>query len=204
MPQKRSARNELGLAFGTKKSQKAIKALTANAIQTSPSQKQSSPGKPALDPLANAVISSMADTTASMPSREEMQAEIDSGKPRPRPNMHAETPADVYPVNQLVGGDHILRQIAVKEWIDKTEAGEDVQTRSRFVACRLKRIVQSGDVKKVRLLKYILLLIEWHKGLKTGSKRVRKVPKPEKMASLIEGWGSDTVHSLEQRFAENQ
>ncbi|MCJ1456182.1 DNA-directed RNA polymerase I subunit rpa49 [Mycoblastus sanguinarius] len=204
-PNPLSARSTLGLAFGTKKSQKAIRAQTANAIAPSPSktsQTTDDPTKHNLDPLASAVVSSMAASTASMPTREQMQSAIDENKPRPKPNLAAESLADVYTVEQLVGGEHVLRAVAVKEWMDKVAAGEDVQTRSLFVSRRLRAIVQGGDVKRVKVLRYLLLLIEWYKTLKVVGKGGKKVPKLEDMASLVEGWGSDLISGLSRRFAD--
>ena len=202
-PQYLSARNNLGLAFGTKKSQKAIRSLTANAIQASPSKsnpKDQSSSK--LDPLASAVVSSMDASTSSMPTREEMQAETDEAKPRPRPHLDAEIPAEVYPVEELVGGVNVLQAVGVKEWIDKVKAGQDVQTKSMFVARRLKGTVESGDVKKLKTLRYLLLLVEWYKSLKPGTKQGRRIPKLEEVPDLVAGWGSDIVNRLAQRFSE--
>jgi len=195
----------LGLAFGTKKSQKAIRALTTNAIQPSPS-KTKSQGQPdnrrQLDPAASAVLSSMAESTFSMPTRDEMQAEIDEGKPRPKPNMEASTVAEVYPLEQLVGGETVLAGMGVKDWIDTIKAGGDVQIKSRFVARRLRAIVESGHVKQVKALRYLLLLIEWFTGLKPGPKSARKVPKLEEMGPLVGIYGSETVLNLARRFAD--
>jgi len=203
-PNTLSARSTLGLAFGTKKSQKAIRALTANAIQASPSKSktQNTPDEGAtLDPLVSAVVSSM-PATSSMPTREEMQAEIDENKPRPKANPDAETPADVYPIEELVGGVNVLRTIGVKEWMDKVKAGQDIQTKSMFVARRLNAEVQGGNVKRVKTLKYLLLLVEWFKSLKNVGKAGLRVPKMEDMGSLVEGWGSDMVAGVGRRFAE--
>ena len=208
VPNTLSARSNLGLAFGTKKSQKAIRALTANAIKASPtkSNSQMSGGSRTLDPLASAVVSSMAPFTSSMPTREQMQAVIDENKPIPKPNLAAETPAEVYPVEQLVGGTQILRDMNVQELINRIKAGEDVQTKSRFVSNRLRAIVQSGvqsgDVKKVRILKYLQLVLEWYKCLKVGSKEARKVPKDEDMGPLMEKYGSEVVRGIGARFAD--
>ena len=205
VPNTLSARSNLGLAFGTKKSQKAIRALTANAIKASPTKSgsQVSGEGRTLDPLASAVVSSMAPFTSSMPTREQMQADIDENKPIPKPNLVAETPAEVYPVEQLVGGINVLRDMNVKELISKVKAGEDVQTKSRFVSNRLRFIVQSGEVKKVRILKYLQLLLEWYKCLKVvGSKGARKVPKDEDMGSLMEKYGSEVVRGIGARFAD--
>ena len=203
-PNMLSARSNLGLAFGTKKSQKAIRALTANAIKASPTKpgSQNPGGARTLDPLASAVLSSMTPFTSSMPTREQMQADIDENKPIPKPNLAAETPAEVYPVEQLVGGTNVLRDMNVKELISKVKAGEDVQTKSRFVSNRLRLIVQNGDIKQVRILKYLQLLLEWYKSLKAGSKGARRVPKDEDMGSLMETYGSEVVRGIGGRFAD--
>ena len=137
-----------------------------------------------------------------MPTKEEMQAEIDEAKPRPKPNMQAETPAEVYPVEELVGGIGVLKAIGVKEWIDKVNAGEDVQTKSIFVARRLRATVQSGDVKKVKILKYLLLLVEWFRSLKPGNRGGHRAPKLDDLPDLVANWGSDIVNGISRRFAE--
>lgn len=203
-PTKLSARSNLGLAFGTKKSQKAIRALTANAIKASPtkSKPQTSGTGRALDPLASAVVSSMTQFTSSMPSREQLQADIDENKPIPKPNFAAETPAEVYSVEQLVGGTNVLRNMNVQELIDKVNAGETVQTKSLFVSRRLRAVVQSADVKTVRTLTYMLLLLEWQKGLKLGPRAAKKVPRDEEMGPLIEQYGSEVVRGVGRRFAD--
>ena len=131
-----------------------------------------------------------------------MQAEIDEAKPRPKPNMQAETPAEVYPVEDLVGGIGVLKAIGVKEWIDKVNAGEDVQTKSLFVARRLRATVQTGDVKKAKVLKYLLLLVEWFRSLKPGNRSGHRAPKPDDLPDLIANWGSDIVNGVNRRFAE--
>lgn len=117
--------------------------------------------------------------------------------------MQAETPAEVYPVEQLVGGVNVLRNMNVKGWIDKTNAGLDVQTRSLFLSKRLKRVVDSGDVKRLRALRYLLLLVEWFKALKVMPKGGRKVPKVEDMGAMVEEWGSETVAGIARRFADD-
>lgn len=137
-----------------------------------------------------------------MPTREEMQADIDEAKPRPRPHLDAEIPAEVYPVEELVGGVIVLQAVGVKEWIDKVQAGQDVQTKSMFVARRLRATVESGDVKKLKTLRYLLLLVEWYKSLKPGTKQGRRIPKLEEVPDLVAGWGSDIVNGLAKRFAE--
>ncbi|KAI4140831.1 MAG: hypothetical protein L6R39_005638, partial [Caloplaca ligustica] len=197
-----SARNELGLTFGTKKSQRAIESLTKNAI--SPSKPRSLPGQPTrstIDPTASAVLSSM---SSSAPTREELQASVDESKPRPRPNLSADTPADVYPLEQLLG-QGTLRQMTVKEWQDAIEAGEEILTKSRFVSHRVQAIVKSGDVRRLKTLKYLLLLLEWYNALQPARGKGgagRQVPPPEKLQRELTGWSSLLVESVAQRFAE--
>ena len=199
-----SARSNLGLAFGTKKSQKAIRAITANAIKASPtkSKSQASDNVRTLDPLASAVVSSVAQFASSMPTREQMQADIDQNKPIPKPNLAAEKPADVYPIEQLVGGTNNLRNMSVQELMDRINAGEDVQTKSLFISRRLRAVVQSKDVKRVKTLRYLLLLLEWYKSLKVALKGITKIPKEEDMGHLMEQYGSEVVRGVGRRFAD--
>lgn len=205
IPNNLSARSNLGLTFGTKKSQKAIRALTTNAIQASPSKSKdydhSDKRAAQLDSLASAVVTSM-PSTSSMPTREELQAEIDENKPRPKANLDAETPADVYGIEELVGGVNILRTMGVKEWIDKVGAGVDIQTKSLFVARRIRAEVQAGNVKRVKTLKYLLLLVEWFKSLKDVGRGGMRVPKVEDMSDLTSVWGSEVVAGVGRRFAD--
>ena len=131
-----------------------------------------------------------------------MQADIDEAKPCPRPHLDAEAPAEVYPVEELVGGVNVLQAMGVKDWIDKVKAGQDVQTKSIFVARRLKATVERGDVKKLKTIRYLLLLVEWYKSLKPGSKQGQRIPKLEEVPDLVAGWGSDIVNGIARRFAD--
>ena len=157
-----------------------------------------------LDPLAEAVLTSMPSTTLTA-TRATLEAEIDDAKPRPKPNLQATTPAEVYSLSKLVGGEDVLSKIRVKEWIDTVNAGGDVPTRSLYVSRRIVKVAQAGDVKMVRALKFLYLLIEWAKALKPVGKAGKKVPRIEDkdMAPLVEGWGGDLVSGLGERFAEN-
>ncbi|KAL8867776.1 MAG: hypothetical protein Q9174_005442, partial [Haloplaca sp. 1 TL-2023] len=201
-PKGLSARATLGLEFGSKKSQRAIQALTKNAI--SPMK----PGRPApgssqsvKDPVASAVVSSMAATTSSMPTRQDLQAAADESKPRPQPDLSAETPADVYPIDQLVG-QGTLRQMTVEGWQSAVEEGEDILTKSRFVSHRIQAVVSSGDIRKIKVLKYLLLLLDWYGALLDGPKgRGRKVPHGDKLQEKLGTWGSELVQQVTHRFA---
>lgn len=201
-----SARNKLGLAFGTKKSKKAIEDLSANAIQALPS-KNIRPGdnfsSSQLDTASQAIISTMAETTASMPTRAELQSQIDEGKPRPQPHLDAKRVSDVYPIEELVGGEDTLKKLAVKDWMDKVKAGVDVSIQSKFVATRLVAFAQKEHVKKLKVLRYLLMLIEWFKGLKKPTKLALIVPKPEEMQTLSANYGTELILGLRHRFTQD-
>ena len=143
----------------------------------------------------------MAASTGSMPTREEMQKVVDEGKPRPTPHLDAEKPADVYPLEELVGIGN-LRLLAVKDWQVKVEAEEDIETKSRFVSSRLRHIVQIGDVKKLKTLRYLLLLLDWFRCLKSEPKGAKKVPKKEELKTAISGISSELLDGLGKRFAQ--
>lgn len=136
-----------------------------------------------------------------MPTREELQNAADENKPRPTPNLNAETPADVYPVEELVGLG-TLKFLTVKEWQDKVENGEDIVTKSRYVSARVRHIVQSGDVRKLKTLRYLLLLLDWSRCLKPGTKGGKRVPTKEELKTAIDGVGSELLDGVGKRFAE--
>ena len=197
-----SARSQLGLTFGTKKSQKAIRSLTENAIGSS-QIKTSTPGssQPRLDPIASAVIDSMASTTSSMPTRSELQKAADDAKPRPIANMDAESPVDVYTIDNLVGGE-TLKLLMVKEWDDGIMSGKGVTTTSSFVSRRLARVVHAGDVRRLKTLRYLLLLIEWYRALLPGGKAGKRMLGREKVGEKVTGAGTALLEGVRKRFAE--
>ena len=194
------ARNVLGKEFGTKKAQKAIRSRTDNAIgpvidYSKPSAGLPS-GQPAHNPVAAAIMEAMSQESTSMPTREDLQAAVDEAKPRPQANAEARTPAEVYPVEDLIGED-ILRDLKVKKWQDTIEGGGEVHTKSRFVARRLKKVVKSGDVKKLKVLRFALLLVDWYNCLKTGPKSIKKLPMKEDMRKAV---GSDIDYWILDRI----
>ena len=200
--QRFAARTVLGEAFGTKKSQKAIRALTENAISPQMSS-HNLPGTNVLDPLASAVIDSMSQTSGAVPTREELQAKIDEAKPRPKPNLAAETPAEVYKIEDLVGAN-ALQALKVREWQSAVEADRDVQTTSKYVSRRLVKVVSSKDIMRLKALRYVLLLLDWYSCLKPGMKGSKKLPQRE---DIIKAVGGDTtggmLEGLRKRFAPN-
>jgi len=95
-----------------------------------------------------------------------------------------------------------LRFLTVKEWQDKVESGEDIVTKSRYVSARVRHVVQGGDVRKLKTLWYLLLLLDWSRCLKPGTKGGKRVPIKEELKTAIDGVGSELLDGVGKRFAE--
>ena len=136
-------------------------------------------------------------------TREDLQTEADAAKPRPKANPNAKTPSEVYDIAELVGGKEGLRLMNVKEWIDIVDTGGEVLVKSRFVAERVESVIQGGDIRKLKGLRYLLLLIEFYLALKSGrvSKSERKVPKDEELAEKLATWSSTQISAVRGRFS---
>ncbi|KAI9837385.1 MAG: DNA-directed RNA polymerase I subunit rpa49 [Sclerophora amabilis] len=209
-------RQELGLAFGTRKAQKMIASRTENAIST-PKKQSGRAGSPSAangeaagssptplsDPAAAAMLQSIADSTKDMATREELQAATDEKKPRPAANLEALNPEDVYSVETLVGEEE-LRVLQVKEWLSAVEEQEAITTKSLYVSRRIQKIAASGDVKKLKVLRYLLLLLEFHSCLKSSrSKSEKKVPQRDDLRKVLEV--SDfLIESVLRRFSDRK
>lgn len=155
-----------------------------------------------LDPFAAAVVESMASTTSTMPTREELQSAVDDAKPRPKPNLQATTPAEVYPISVLVGGEDTLRALAVKDWEDAVATNTPVQTKSRFVSNRIVKVAQSGEVKKLKTLRYLLLLLDFYGCLKSGARGVKKVPQKDDLRKAMDNAPDGMTEGIRRRFAD--
>lgn len=124
--------------------------------------------------------------------------EINSSKPIPPPNLSAQNAEEVWTLESLVALQ-TLRSVQVKEWIETIQNGDEITCKSRFVASRIEKLVAANDVKRLRGLRYLLLLIEWYHSLKKGARGVLRVPRKE---DLLQGWPSELVDGVARRFAE--
>ncbi|KAI9748368.1 MAG: DNA-directed RNA polymerase I subunit rpa49 [Candelina submexicana] len=204
--QNQTARQNLGMEFGTKKAKKAIASQTENAI--SPSKpRATSPGgsqTPAIqDAATKALLDAMADSTDHMATRAELQSAVDEAKPRPKANLAAKTPADVYPVESLVG-EETMAALTVKDWQDTVEAGEAVTgLKSRYVSQRLQKVATSsgsGKVVRLKVLRYISLLLDFYLTLNTGARGPKRVPQMVHLKKALGVQGS-LVDTIKRRFA---
>lgn len=136
-----------------------------------------------------------------VPTREDLQAVADEVKPRPKPNLDAESPADVYKVEDLVGLD-TLRTLSVRNWQEAVKKGEDVKTSSRFVSRRLVRIVKTDDVRKLKALRFLLLLLDWNGALRVLPRGGKKFPGKEIIKKAVgPEIGEGMLEVITKRFA---
>ena len=166
-------RTALQQAFGTKKSQKVVKSLQENKIDTPLAVTKDADGKVVLDASAAAVIDAMDDTA--MPDKKTTQAESDAAKPIPKPNLEAERPIDVYTLDELIGKE-TLKQISISQWETSVKDNKNVQTISRFVSKRLENVVKSKDTNKAKTLKFLLALLQWKQTLSRDKKGNLRLP----------------------------
>ena len=143
----------------------------------------------------------MSQTSGPAATREELQAEIDGAKPRPKPNMEAETPAEVYKIEDLVGASS-LQSLKVRDWQSAVEANKDVQTSSKYVSRRLVKVASSKNIMRLKALRYVLLLLDWYSCLKPGMKGMKKLPQREDITKAVGGEITGSMlESLRKRFA---
>ncbi|OLN88324.1 DNA-directed RNA polymerase I subunit RPA49 [Colletotrichum chlorophyti] len=192
-------KKDLGQTFGTKKAKKAIESVALNAIDPNKSQ-NSAPKK--LDTAAKAILQEIGGVTATMASREELQAAVDDAKPVPKPNLEAEAIQDVYDPDEFIGRE-ILAAIPVKDWIEPTKKGEDVQCYSRHVASRIKKVVDSGNVSKTRLLRYFYLLFLFYTMAAPGKQRgTKRIPQRDKLKERMAPAPQVVIEHIRRKFSD--
>ncbi|KAF9890928.1 DNA-directed RNA polymerase I subunit rpa49 [Aspergillus nanangensis] len=164
----RAQRTELTNTFGTKQSRKAAQSLAENAKLSNGAQAG------VASAAESAILSAMpAGSATDMASKAAaVQAEVQAAKPLPQPNLAASHPSDVYPLETLVpGGLATLRQLpGVKEWQTAAEAGQGITATSKYVVRRIEAVANSGNVTQLQVLRFIFLLLEFLKCLRSGGR----------------------------------
>lgn len=190
-------RHELAAEFGSKKSKKAILDTTLNAIR---SGKPDDPSAARNGAVADNVLDHMSSAVTAMPTKDELAAAVDSSKPRPTPNLTAEYPGDVYPIDVVVGSE-LMTMIEIKDWVDASAAGQGVSVASRFVAKRIAKLARNKQIQKLKVLRYILLCINFSSALSIGG-RIKKIPPKGKLEAMM---GDDVpagcVMAIRRKFA---
>ncbi|ORY16185.1 DNA-directed RNA polymeras-like protein I 49 kDa polypeptide [Clohesyomyces aquaticus] len=193
-------RHALATEFGSRKSKKAIANMTENAIARGGSRSgEAAEGTPKNDSLASAVLDTM--NTSAMPTKDDLQALMDSSKPRPRPNLAAEHPTDVYPINTLIGKD-LMTMLNVKDWVEAAEAGNGIRVASLYVVKRINKLAKAKEIQKLKALKFILACINFHAALQQKGKGPKRVPPKDKLLPLMgESIPSPVVDAIRRNFA---
>lgn len=186
-------REQLGLEFGTKKAKKAIASKTENAITPRKD------GKRGRNDVQDAVFSGMKDED--LPSKQDEQDASLAAKPIPRPNLQAEAVDEVYPLSTLIP-ESDMRLLPAKDWQDAIAANEEVNFSYRFPAFRLRKDGNKDDVLKLKALRYMLLLLEFHAALSPAKGGAgKKVPKKEILQKKLSDWPEALIDSVRRRFA---
>ena len=190
----REQRNDLGRAFGTKKAKKALASITENAISRGGNQS----GK--TDAATQAMLAAMAKDTELMATRAELAAEADANKPRPKANLDATDITDVYTVGNLIGVE-ILKAVPVLEWQNAIKAKKEIVVSSQYVASHIIKVAASSE--KLKILRYLLLLIEMHKGSKSKGARDKNkmLPKREEMKMIAGGMPEPVIENARRQFS---
>jgi DNA-directed RNA polymerase I subunit RPA49 len=199
----RSLRQDLGMTFGTKKAKKAIASLKENAIAPVQSgDLDADEVRKAIkaDPTQAAIMESMVAAAASAPTAASTQSAIDDAKPRPKANEKAERPQDVYPIADILG-EETQKEVKVKFWVDAVDAGEAVQTTSRFVANRLNDLVNNDAIPELKVLRFAYALIKFYQFL-LPAKKGKKLPPPEKLRTDM-AEEAPLLDTIKRRFTEH-
>ncbi|PLN82026.1 A49-like RNA polymerase I associated factor-domain-containing protein [Aspergillus taichungensis] len=163
----RAQRTELTNTFGTKQSRKAAQSLAENA------QLSNAPAGAAAA-AETAILSAMpTDSATDLAAKAAaVQAQVQAAKPVPQANLEASHPSDVYPIDNLVpNGLATLRQLpGLKDWTGSVNAGEAVSTTSRYVSRRVEAVVHSGNTTHLQLLRFIFVLLEFARSLRSGGR----------------------------------
>lgn len=186
-------RHALAAEFGSKRSRKAIEDMTQNAIQRGDVTQD--------EGIASNVLQGMSGATDAMPTTEQLAAAVDESKPRPRANVSAEYPIDVYPIDVVVGKE-LMALIEVSDWVSASEAGEGVHVLSRFVAKRITKLVKNKQYQKLKVLRFILMCVKFNDLAKPGGKGARKLPPKGKFeAAMGEDVSAALGNTIRRRFA---
>ncbi|KAI1156022.1 RNA polymerase I associated factor, A49-like protein [Nemania diffusa] len=188
-------RSDLGHAFGTKKSKKALAAIAENAIVDN-SRKTN-----ALAASSQAMMTAIGEVTNTMASKEDLQAAADAAKPIPPGNFEAREIQDVYTPQGLIGGE-LLNAIPIKDWQDAIKKGANKMLTSAFIASRLNPIGEGPDsITRLKALRYLEFLIKFSKLIKG---RTPRIPPPDKLRQLLHPAPEPVIQNIRRKFSSDQ
>lgn len=136
-------------------------------------------------------------------AQEEIKKADEDAKPGPKPNMHAATVAEVYPLEAIVGLN-VLKVLTVRDWQDNVRDGANILTKSQYVSRRLNAVVKSEQVRKIKALKYLLILVEWYHCFKPGRRGEKKLGFRREVEAAMKDTSEELRDSIRERFAEGR
>lgn len=192
----RERRNDLGQTFGTKKAKKAIASVTENAIdQRRLFRDPSKASKPEKLSAANlAMLGAIAETASNVKTKEEMANVIDEHKPKA--DHATNDPVKAFTADNVVGLD-TMKLIPIRQWVENIKAKKDIRTTSRFVSRRVRD--QANNHEKLKLLRYMLLLIEFYNATTPG-KFGRSLPRREDLKRILGDMPEAVLEGVKRKF----
>lgn len=133
-----------------------------------------------------------------MASRDELAQRAEDAKPRPKANKDSTDIKDVYTIDSLIGND-IAKLVPSKQWQDAIKANKNVLLPSRFVANRMQN--HGANVEKLKILRYMLLLIEILNACKSN-RGVRNLPRRDELKKLLGDTPEAVLESIKRKFTE--
>lgn len=187
-------RKNLGASFGTRKAQKVQANRESNVIDTSN-----------LGSVMNSLVESINEGAKSVPSKELVQAKQDELRPIPKYNIDAESPDEIYRLDDLIAASEIE---AMKSQITAIKKAEDDRSRITMLACRnsaylnerLRRTfnIEDGrkpDTKRIRIIYFASLLMALYINRRAIGDR-------EKITAKLNNPPSALLESVLSRFSE--
>ncbi|KAG9101536.1 DNA-directed RNA polymerase I subunit rpa49 [Ceratobasidium sp. 370] len=142
--QRTQARNVLGEAFGTKKAKAAIRAAERNRVDVA-----------AMKDVQDFVVESVRDGTSALPTKDKVEEAALSTRLIPTPNTSATTPAEAYPLSNIIPSSE-LESISIQPFISASTSQERRALlpfrHSTWLNHRLTQMFAAGDsISKTRL-----------------------------------------------------
>lgn len=152
-----------------------------------------------LDSGAAAVIASMADATAGMATRDQLQEEADAAKPRPKANLKTTELKDVYTIESLLGTD-ILKHVPILDWVESVKSNKNIEgLSSSFVARRI--IPLASMTEKLKLLRYLYMLLVLHNKSKP-TRGGRQLPKRDEVRGALDPMPEVLIEGAKRKFTD--
>ena len=142
------------------------------------------------------MLSSIAESAANAPTKEEQAQAMNHAKPRPKGVEGERDPLKIYTVENVVGLD-TMKLIPVRQWVESIKAKKEIRTNSRFVAHRIQN--HGSNTEKLKVLRYMLLLIDIYNTCRP-SRFGRTLPKREELKKILGDMPEAVLEGVKRKF----